>query len=328
MPKKKNKDSHDFGFKPGAEKFPLMVVVATSYKCNSRCPHCPYTETVTDIRKNYTDAPFIPFDLFKKVADECAQNDSFIRLTAGGEPLVHPRMVEMIEYAKKAGAKVGLTTNGSLLTSEKADRLLAAGIDAIEFSVDAADKDTYGKIRVGLNYDKLLNNVKYAVKKRNELKSPTRIVASVINQKLIKGKVRKITGFWNKIVDHVIVRKYLTWDVLDPKNSADPVPFINKDIPCPFPFERLVVDTRGKIVLCPYDIYSTTDFGNIKNTTIAKAWKGKKFQEIRDLHLGKRGDEIKLCSTCSDWLYRSWDYNYWHALKTAEKKRNAGKVKE
>ena len=60
-----------------------------------------------------------------------------IRVTADGEPMLHPKIFDMLEYAALQGAgPVGLTTNGSLLTEAAAKRLLASGLFLVDVSLD------------------------------------------------------------------------------------------------------------------------------------------------------------------------------------------------
>jgi MoaA/NifB/PqqE/SkfB family radical SAM enzyme len=87
-----------FGIKSGAEEFPLMVVAAVSYVCNARCPACPYTQS--DIRGSYKDTPFMDDGTFKRIADECGKHQAYLRISGGGEPLLHPKMISLINYAK------------------------------------------------------------------------------------------------------------------------------------------------------------------------------------------------------------------------------------
>ncbi len=310
------------GLKPGAEKFPLMVVVAICYVCNAKCPACPYTRS--SIRRSYRDAPLMKSSTFRKIADECGKHCAYVRISGGGEPLLHPHMIGLVEYAKRAGAKVGLITNGSKLTPNVTNKLLDAGIDAIEVSVDAADRDTYSYVRAGLDFDVLLGNVRCLIAKRNGQHSSTRVVASVVNQRAIEGKLDTTVAFWREIVDEVQVRKYLTWGIGDPSESGDAAPYI-PDLPtrapCPFPFERLNVDSRGKIEFCGFDIAGETDFGNVNETTIGEVWRGGKFNLWRQLLLEGRYEEIPVCRKCPDWKYRSWNYNYWSVLDKAEQAR-------
>lgn len=310
-----------FKIKKGAEKFPLMVVLSITYVCNSKCPGCPYTNS--SIRNNYKDALFMPADLFKKIADECGKYGAYIRLSGGGEPLLHPQMVKLIEYAKAKGAKIGLITNGSVMTPDKADRILACGTDMIEFSADASDSNTYDIVRRGLNFNNLIKNVKYTVAKRNKIKSPSKIIVSIVNQKAIQEKLEKAIKFWEAIVDNVQVRKYLTWGINKKENSADPIPYLSPQdrIPCPWLFERINIDSRGDVTVCGEDIAFNEKFANIKNQSIKDIWHGKTMNYFRKKHLQRKGDEISLCKKCPDWQYRSWVHNYWKIEKSAGKKR-------
>ena len=308
-----------FSVKAGAEEFPLMVVLGVSYVCNSKCPACPYTQST--IRKSYKDTPFMGECTFKRIADECGKYNSFMRLSGGGEPLLHPLILYLIEYAKFAGAKVGLITNGSKLTTSVADRLLAISIDVIEVSADAANLSTYQRVRPGLDFELLVKNTLYLVGERNRLQSPTKIVASIVNQKALDGKLDSTITFWKGIVDEVQVRKYLTWGIGDSKQSGDSTPYLKERVPCPFPFERLNIDTRGDVTFCGFDIASETNFGNVNETTIKDIWVGSKFSSWRRLLLEGRYEEIDICKKCPDWRYRSWNYNYWSLLSKAERKR-------
>lgn len=300
--------------------FPRMVVLSVTYRCNSKCPSCPYVQS--KIRQSYKDTPFMSAEIFKKIADECGKYHSVIRLTGGGEPLLHPQMVELIEYAKNKGAKIGLITNGALLTTQTVVDLLGVSTDAIEISADAADKETYSKVRKGLNFDILLDNVKYLMYLRNQLEATTKVIVSIVNQKGVD--VEGTVKFWSKIVDNVQVRKYLTWNIGDAEKSGDPEPLMKDREPCPFPFERLNIDSRGKVVFCSFDIAGETDFGNVKDQSIKSIWNGAKLRFARKLLLAGKYEKIDLCKKCPDWRYRSWNYNYWQIMKVAERKRLNG----
>ena len=235
--------------------------------------------------------------------------------------MLHPKAVELMVYAKKVGAKVGLITNGSLFSTESSIKLLKAQIDMIEFSVDAGDPETYGKVRRGLKWNVLLKNVERMVDLRNRLKSSTKIIASGINQ--VDVDIEAVAKFWEPIVDNFQKRKYLTWGINDPSKSADPTPYLSPTemIPCPFIFERLNIDSRGKVMVCGFDIAAKTDMGNIHERSIKEIWHGEEFEYYRQMHLSRKGQEIELCRNCPDWQYRSWKHNYWKIVTKAEEKR-------
>lgn len=325
-------------------EFPDMVVLAVAYPCNAHCPNCPYVEENSDIRLKYADANFIAPELFMKIADECGEAakqkwlpggvGSFIRITGGGEPMMHPYgMTKLIEYAMNAGARVYLNTNGSLFKQDDIDRLLACNVDNIEVSVDCADKETYGIVRKGLDWDTTLASLRYMIDQRNKTRSKTTIEVSVINQEIVSGSIPEIEKFWYDFgVDNVIVRKFLTWGSstnIDPNSSADPFAYLDRDsgVPCPYPFHRLNIDSRGKVEVCGFDIMGRTNMGSVQEATIRDIWRGTMFNWWREKHKAGQGGDIPLCAECPDWKYRSWEHNYRKALKNAQKRRDESLAK-
>lgn len=308
-----------YGIRPEAKDFPMMCVLSFTYVCNARCPNCPYT--ISEIRSNYKDQAFMSELTFKIIADQCGEYESYIRISGGGEPMLHPKAVELLLYAKKVGAKVGLITNGSRFTEENTKTLLEANIDMIEFSVDAGDAATYEIVRPGLDWETLVKNVERMLNIRNKMGSKTKLIASIINQ--VGVDVDKAEAFWKEKVDNVQKRKFLTWGVGDPEKSADPSPYIDphENIPCPFIFERLNIDSKGNVMVCGYDISARTSMGNIHEKSIKDIWHDEGFNYYRQMHLDGKGKDIKLCSECPDWKYRSWTHNYWKIEKNAEMTR-------
>ncbi len=224
--------------------------------------------------------------------------------------------------------KVGFATEGGWqatldpeLSTARLEELIGAGLDAIEFSVDASDEATYRLVRPGLEFDVLIQNVRMAVETRNRLGSDTRIIVSAINQEGVD--VDMVQRFWSPLVDKVQIRKYLTWGYNEDK-SADKTPYLPPEqrIPCPWLFERLNIDSRGDVTICGEDIAFREKFANIMERSIKDIWNGPEFTRFRDKHLAGRGEEIGICSACPDWAFRSWNYNYWKVLGDAEKTRD------
>jgi len=308
-----------YGVRLQAIEFPMMCVISFVYSCNALCPNCPYTNS--SIRSSYKDRPLMSSDTFKIIADQCGEYNAWIRMSGGGEPMLHPQAVELMEYAKQKGARVGLITNGSCFTEVNSRRLLSAGVDMIEFSVDAADPETYERVRAGLQWNKLLANVQRMVALRNELGSSTKIIASGVNQEGVN--IEEVAAFWEPMVDIFQKRKYLTWGINDPAKSADQTPYLppEEQVPCPFIFERLNIDSRGKVMVCGFDIAANTDMGNVHEKSIREIWHGEGFEYYRRKHLDKKGKDIEMCNNCPDWKYRSWKHNYWKLVDVAENNR-------
>jgi len=316
--------------RPGAQDFPLMVHIELTYVCNSLCPHCPYTAVNSDIRRRNWEKGnrHIDVKLFCKVADEVGRHKRFLRVTAGGEPMMHPDCVELLIYAKNAGCSIGLITNGSLISPVVSEALLDSGIDVIEFSVDAGDKKTYERVRPGLDWDQLMRNIDFINKKRDKERLKTRVIVSVISQKAVSGKIKQIEDFWKKKVDYVIVRKFLSWGIVNRGKSLDNTPFLNAQTPCPYPFERCAINQEGKVILCGYDIKGQNPMGSVKSSSIEKIWNGPGYKRLREAMWVKEYNKISFCRDCQDRIYRSWDHNYLKTLKNSQDIRNAALVRK
>ena len=82
-----------------------------------------------------------------------------IHLQGWGEPLLHPRLFDMIRTAKAKGCRVSLTTNGALLTSAVSQELVREGVDIVAVSIAGAVGETHERIRVGSCFGKLISNI-------------------------------------------------------------------------------------------------------------------------------------------------------------------------
>ena len=135
-----------------ARKRPLRLLqVEPTMRCNLRCVMCPWTGP----RSGGGD---MDWATFQRIVPHLQTADG-LDLTGGGEPLMHPRLAEMVAAGKAAGCTVGFSTNGVLLGPQALSDLLAARLDWIAFSIDAAEPATYAAIRQGASLDVVLQNV-------------------------------------------------------------------------------------------------------------------------------------------------------------------------
>lgn len=335
-----------YGVRPAAAEFPMMVVISILYPCNFGCPNCPYTDGNSEIRQFYKRAGgnLLPVPLWNKMARECGEYGAWMRCTGGGEPMLHPHMTEMIEYARSVGARVWLNTNGSLLGPEpkfraRLERIVRAGVDLIEFSMDAGDAEVYAQVRPPRRgppkdpekwWGNHVDNIRATLELRKRHRSTTRVVVSIIQQELVAARMDAALDFWLKDVgvDDVITRKFLSWDDntrIDLGRSLDP--HLYRDLPtapqtpCVWPFERLNVDTLGRIALCGQDISFRTSefFPNANDTSLKEIWQGEVFDRYRALHLQGRGAEAFPCRGCSAWKagIRDWNHGWLKVLDTS-----------
>ncbi len=76
-----------------------------------------------------------------------------------GEPLFHPKTIEMIERVRAIGAPAELITNGVLLNAERARRLIDAGITTLWVSLDGSKPESYEDVRLGAELPRVLENI-------------------------------------------------------------------------------------------------------------------------------------------------------------------------
>lgn len=334
-----------YGLRAGAEEFPMMLVLSMIYPCNFGCPMCPYTDGNSEIRKFYRErgGDLFPPTLWNKIAEEAGPYGAWMRCTGGGEPMLHPQMVDMIEFAKARGCRVWMNTNGSMLGPHpkhraRLERLIACGIDLIEFSMDAADPETYARVRPPRGgpprdpvkwFEDHVSNIRAALELRKQLLKPSRVVVSIIRQELIEGRLEEAIQFYHDLgVDEVITRKFLTWDdntTISTEHALDrhlyaALPTARKE-PCVWPFERLNVDTLGRVALCGQDVSFRTaeQFPNLWETSVREVWRGEMFDWYRRMHLEGRGAEAWPCRNCSAWFagVRDWEHGWLKVLRTS-----------
>ncbi len=104
-------------------------------KCNLNCLHC-------GSRCDGHNNTFLPVWAVEKTLSEIASKydpSSIMVNITGGEPVLHPSLFEIIRTATRMGFPVGMTTNGTLIDRDKAERLRASGIKSISVSLDGLE---------------------------------------------------------------------------------------------------------------------------------------------------------------------------------------------
>lgn len=83
---------------------------------------------------------------WKKIIDNCIAGANVTEFNiAGGEPMLYPGLVELVQYIRDKGVKVSLITNGSLMDEEWVKKY-AGMFETIGFSVDSINDETNRKI--------------------------------------------------------------------------------------------------------------------------------------------------------------------------------------
>ena len=138
--------------------------------CNTRCIMCYQDDYIKKMPELIWKKKLLP--VYKNLDKLIIQ---------GGEVTVMPEVKELIALVKKVNKKVklGVLTNGLLFGDYWQNELIDNGF-MVNFSLNAADEKTYKIMCKHSNYQKVLNNLKNLIKKRNETNSDLEIYISLV----------------------------------------------------------------------------------------------------------------------------------------------------
>lgn len=149
---------------------PIHVRLKPINRCNHRCKYCCYRNESLYLSQLFSEKDQIPLNKMKQIIDDFKFiGVKAVTISGGGEPLLYPHLTEMVRRLSKNNIKVAVLTNGSLMNGEIAD-VLAEEASWVRISMDAADADSYSKIRkVNLKeFDKVCGNIYEFAKKQNK----------------------------------------------------------------------------------------------------------------------------------------------------------------
>ncbi len=187
--------------RPDARK--LYIEATTG--CNLQCRTC--------IRNVWSDPiALMSRETFDKILAGLGALPQLERVifTSFGEPLTHPRILEMIEAVRRHDLAVTVGTNGLLLKPEMSRELVRLGVDRLVVSVDGAKPETYADIR-GAQLSTVLDNIRQFNEAKRELSSltPALGIEFVVLKSNI-GELGDLTG----LASHLNAARVLVSNVL------------------------------------------------------------------------------------------------------------------
>jgi MoaA/NifB/PqqE/SkfB family radical SAM enzyme len=106
---------------------PLLAQLVVTRRCNLSCGYC----------NEYDDfSKPVPFEVLAARIDHLAKLGTVVLTLTGGEPLLHPRLDELVARVVSHGMVCTLISNGYAFTERWIDRLNAAGLTLVQISID------------------------------------------------------------------------------------------------------------------------------------------------------------------------------------------------
>lgn len=147
---------------PVAEAEPVCLYLETTNRCNLLCETCPRTFEALEPPADMSWA------LFTRIVDQFPRIARVV-LHGVGEPMMVKALPRMIAHLKARGTYVLFNTNGTLLTEKKGRELIAAGLDELRVSLDAASPAAFRAVRGKDFFARIVRNVRaFTTLQRNE----------------------------------------------------------------------------------------------------------------------------------------------------------------
>ena len=278
---------------------PRSVKIELSPRCNFRCQYCAL-RTRAEQPKSDMDPAF-----FKRIAREMREEGvEEIGLFYLGESFMNVDLLaDSILYLKRdlAVPYVFLTSNASLSTKEAITRCMAAGLDSLKWSVNAADEKQFAEV-MGVApklFYRALMNIREAWEARRDGGYRTGLFASSI---LYNGEQREKMDLL--LHEHVIpyVDQHYGLPlygqmVSEPfqdaaKRGMTPtagnqgrIGALRDPLPCWSCFTEGHVRADGLLSACCFDSDGRFAMADLNQVSFAEGWRSEKFQELRAAHL-------------------------------------------
>lgn len=281
----------------------------TTRKCNLHCKHC-YSDSGAPRRDELT------VEEIKRLMDHIAAMGVLSITFTGGEPLLHPYLFELIEYARLKPLTVSLFTNGTLITPKIARRLKELGVCRVNVSIDGPDAKTHDTFRkVKGAFEKTVQGVTLLIKEG------ITVDASISINKLNYKKTKRILC----MLKDLGVDNYKIWPIRFTGRPGEKDFFITPEefrevmeavreyefgelkktqkqehkyskIPenCGIGFTRLVIKSNGVITPC-LSFEEDVSLGNIRTHSLVDVWNNSPvLNKLRSMSVFK----TEICKEC------------------------------
>lgn len=203
---------------------PDKVYFEVTNYCNFKCDFCPINSSSRE--KRHMD-----FSLFEKGINDIVKDGitDTIAFHILGEPLLYPHIFEALRYVKSQGLRTDLTTNGSLLSIERAKRIVEENlIDKLNISVETINESEHECRGSEISFESYYRGILEAVRYIKQSGSETNIEMCLMNTETkkffdIDKDIRIIAerdAFKKKLIPFIIdiykaIDKKVTYDTVE-----------------------------------------------------------------------------------------------------------------
>ena len=308
-----------------AQTGPFYVTVDITRRCNLQCPDCQYHSPFLN-RPSLKDQGTmdIPVHRFEKLCNDIKiMGTKNLILTGEGEPFLHPYMFDLISVAKRAGFRITLITNGTLLNENNIQSLLDSCLDILKVSLWANSPGEYKKNYPGSksdNFEMIVDGLKLLKNFKSE--KNTKFPDVVLHQPITRQNYKNInsrialaytTGcntlsfspVWSwrdesalspdevKHLYFLLTRLRKRLGSLSLKHNIDETlvrykigETVWEKLPCYIAWHHTRIRANCNVVPCQR---CDLTMGNLKEISFNEIWNGSKYREFRKKTLTRKG---------------------------------------
>lgn len=272
---------------------PLHLDVELQDFCNQSCIMCPRNEERHDSipyslgTKTHSDVDKLK-ELIKKAAGQGLQSINF---GAFSEPMINPKLWELIEFAHDCGLVDSRVITNGLLLHKYVDKVFSSGLVNLFVSLDANTEETYFKIR-GKGFRKVLENLNLVIteRKRRNVSLPV-IRVSFVDMEINQDEKQDFIDTWLGKVDHIDIQSWSDYRI--PATAEELA--TERLFECRNPWQRLAITAQGDILPCCDFNGRTLVLGNTNTMDLQQAWSSDAMAEVR---VNLLNGSSKTCETC------------------------------
>jgi len=286
-------------------EFPVQLDFELNVSCNLKCPMCTWSaeETFGEGKSSWMD-----FEFYKEVVTNGVKHGlRAVNLNYVNEPLIRKDLPKFVKFARDAGVvEVMFNTNGLLLTDKLTRELIEAGLTKLSVSIDAFSAETYNKVRVGGDYNKLLPIIHRFLEIRKEMGSKTPLLKlTFLKMSINIHELDDFIAYWEDKADLFSIQNLhnpFKGDLLEKKNEyfVGGTPDQPAEAPrCPSPFQRMTVRANGDVLpCCNFRAAEDLVVGNAHQTELQTVWNSDEMNNLRTIHKEQRYAENPVCKAC------------------------------
>lgn len=167
---------------------PANYNLAYDETCNLKCPSCRDKMKIYKKGSEYEKRLIIHNKLIKEISESGLENIGKINMTGSGEPFISKIFSDFLfsfDGATLPKLDINIQSNGVLFDEEAWNKMhkIHNNINEVIISLDAAKSETYKKIRVNGDFDKLLKNIEFLSGLRKQNKIKKLMLAYVVQEK-------------------------------------------------------------------------------------------------------------------------------------------------